>query len=879
MDNLIGLTQKEVLEKLKTFGPNQIEEVNRASFLSILFRQVEKNFVIYLLFATALISIFLGKNETAAVIFAVLGVVIFTGFIQEYKAENAINALKKLLMPQSRVIRDGVEQEISSIDIVPGDLLVLRIGEKVPADAVILDQSNISVNESILTGESQEVSKNEYQDGSNPSDQNTLFMGTFIVSGRCNAKVIQTGMGTRFGKIASMVSKAEKKYPLQDKVNNISKYMVIIGVSFSILTGLVMFLRADTISAEIFIEILIIVVVLAVSSFPEGFPVVLVTTLAAGVSRMTKQNVIVNRMSIIETLGETTVICSDKTGTITTGEMTVKSILANEKKFLVSGVGYRDAGEILENDKKVDPKNNENLNLLLTASVLCNESNIQRTGDDGIYEVLGSSTEGALLILAAKAKMFRENFNFKKLEEMSFDSERKMMSTAYEENGDVMIYVKGAPEAVIQKSTRIQDGEIKKLTEEKKREILDENEKMTKKALRTLAFGYKKQNGKSYEEEDFIFLGIVGMEDPPRDEVREALAVCREAGIKVKMVTGDNRETAAAIASQIGLEGDSMDGDDMAKLSDSQLLKALSTTVVIARVKPEHKLRIVRVLKDGGEIVAMTGDGVNDAPALKEAHVGIAMGKSGTDVSRSVADLILKDDNFVTIVAAIKEGRTIFNNIRKFVTYQLSCNLSELIILFFGVMLAPLLGWFVPVITALQILFMNLVTDELPAITLGLNPTSKDIMKEKPRKKANIVGDGFIRIIILNGFVMAFITACVLYLVLNIFGYDQRLAQTTTLVTMIFLDIFSAYNFRSFRYGVLNRNPFVNKYLFLASVVSIFATVTVVYNPILQKYFETTPLEPIQWAIAIGAGFSIVIIFDILKFINNKTRKLLPSAI
>src|SRR3989344_5585628 len=417
MEKLTGLTQEEAKGKLKEFGRNEIEEVNKVSAFQILFRQIRKNLVIYLLFVAAIISLFLGKIETSAVIFAVLVVVITTGFIQEYKAENAINDLKKLLMRFSRVIRDGLEQEVPSEELVPGDILILRTGEKIPADCMVTSESNLLVNESILTGESKDVSKKEAGDEKNLSEDYTLFMGTFVVSGRCIAKVIETGMNTRFGKIAEMVSTAEKKYPLQDKVNNISKYMIIVGISFSILTGLVVLLRAETLSETTIVEILILVVVLAVSSFPEGFPVVLVTTLAAGVNRMTKQNVIVNRMSIIETLGEVTVICSDKTGTLTKGEMTVKKIVTGSKNFRVSGVGYEAKGSITDEEGNED-SNEQILNSLLKASVLCNDSNIQRTGEDDFYEILGSSTEGALLILAAKKGIFKENFNFKKVEEM-----------------------------------------------------------------------------------------------------------------------------------------------------------------------------------------------------------------------------------------------------------------------------------------------------------------------------------------------------------------------------------------------------------------------------------------------------------------------------
>lgn len=872
-----GLTNNEAQNLLKEFGPNEIQEINKGSFFGILIRQIRKNFIIYLLAATAIASLLLGKEFTALIIFVVIGIVIVTGFIQEYKAEKAISELKKMIMPISRVIRDGKEDEIPSSEIVPGDILILRTGEKIPADCVVIDETNLKANESILTGEATDIRKTAAS-GNSPKDENLIFMGTFIIDGKCQAKVIHTGMNTKFGKIAGMISTADKRLPLQDKVNNISKYMVVVSLTAATLTGIVLFYRADAITPDVIASILIIVIALAVSSFPEGFPVVLITTLAAGVNRMAKQNAIVNRMSIIETLGETSVICSDKTGTLTKGEMTVRKIYVDGETLDVGGVGYEAKGEISGNNN-VNSLKNETLKKLLDCSVLCNDSNIERTGEDSQYKVSGSSTEGALLILGAKINLFKESFPNPRIEELPFDSRRKMMSVLYKDSSqENLVYAKGAPEMILKACKFILlNSKITALTNEKRDEILEVNKTLNSGALRSLAFAYKVNKTNFYKEDELIFLGITGMEDPPREEVEEAISLCLQSGIKVKMITGDNSETAQAIASQIGIIGDIITGDELNSLSDEELVRKVNSIAIFARVKPEDKLRIVKALKANDEIVTMTGDGVNDAPALKEAHIGVAMGINGTDVSRSVADITLKDDNFATIVVAIKEGRTVFNNIRKFVTYQLSCNLADIYILFTGMLVAPILGWYTPIITALQILFINIVTDNMPAITLGFNPTSKDIMREKPRKNANIINNEFLNVIILNGVSMGIITFCVALLSFNILDLGSETARTTVLLSIILMQVANAFNFRSFRFGVLNRGLFVNKYLAIASAISVFATLLIIYTP-LRSTFETTSLGIESWVIAITASLSIIVLFDLLKIINNKTNALLRYA-
>ena len=866
-----GLSIQQVKKLREQFGPNEIKDVAKVTPFKIFIRQIKQNFIIYLLFVAMALSFFVDKDITAYTILGVILVVIFSGFIQEYKAEKSIESLKNMIMPVSLVIREGKEMEAYSEDLVPGDVLILGSGERIPADCVILEERELRLDEAVLTGESKEIRKTSVKN-KNP-EENKLFMGTFIINGRCVARIEHTGMNTRFGKIAAMISTSEKEMPLQKKVNRISKYMVAVAVIISFLTALILIISADTLSRDLLVDVLILAVALSVSAFPEGFPVVLTTTLATGVARMAKNNAIVNRMSIIETLGETTVICSDKTGTITKGEMTVNKIYANNKEYEITGSGYIGTGEFLYNKNKINPLEDIVLNLNLKTAVLCNDSRIQRTGEDSELRVIGTPTEGALLVMAAKAGLFSENLEIERLYEIPFSSERKMMSTLIKEGEDYYILAKGAPEVLLSKCTKIlEKGKTKTLSKEKRQEILDINRKMNSETLRTLMFAYKPANPSDvkYKEEDFIYLGLVGMEDPPREEIQEALSDCRSAGVKVKMITGDNKETALAISQQIGLEGKLLEGWQLDELSDEELVSIAKETTIFARVRPEHKLRIVKALKKSDEIVTMTGDGVNDAPALKEAHIGVAMGKNGTDATRSVSDLVLKDDNFSTIVLAIKEGRTIFTNIRKFVSYQLSCNVAELYIIFLGVILAPFFGWNTPLLLALHILFMNLVTDNLPAITLGLNPYSKDVMEDPPRKDTHILNKPLAGVMAVNGFLMGTIILIVYYVSFNVFHQSVESARTTALFCLIILEIASAFNFRSFRKLSLTRSPFVNPYLVYASVISLFATLAIIYTKAGQKIFDTVSLGVVQWATAILTGLLILLIFDVLKVYSKR---------
>ncbi len=867
-----GLTIKEAKENLQKYGLNEIIEINKVQWYDVLLRQVKSNFIVYLLIAASFLSFLVGKIATGYTIIVVILLVVGVGFFQEYKAEKAVAALKKMITPISLVIRDSKEIEIPSTEIVPGDIIILRNGERVPADGYLLEEKQISLNESILTGESKEVRKVISIDDNNILEDSKVFMGSFVVSGKAILKVTHTGMNTRFGKVAKLISGSEKELPLQKKINKITKFLAFIGLSLAIITGILVLLKAPFITRELIIDVIILVIATSVASFPEGLPVVLVTTLSAGAHRMAKKNAVVSRMSIIETLGETTVICSDKTGTITKGEMTVKKIYLDNKIFDISGVGFEKHGEISLNKKVINPKDNRDLTVLLKSAVLCNDSFISEIKNENNFKITGTPTEAALLVLASKANIYKEDFNISREEEIPFSSERKMMSVLISHYDKKEVYVKGALEYVLKNCTHIlKKGKVLKITENDIKKILAENQEMTKRALRTLAFAYKDKD-LNIIDSDLTFIGFVGMEDPPREEVKETISLCRRAGIKVKMITGDNKETAVAIAKEIALdEGKVLEGFQIDELTDDELSKIINDVSIFARVRPEHKLRIVKALKNNGEIVTMTGDGVNDAPALKEAHIGVAMGITGTDVSRSVADLTLKDDNFATIVHAIKEGRTIFANIRKFMTYQISCNFSQIMIIFIGVLIASNFGWAIPLLLPLQILFMNIVTDNIPAIALGFNHSSNDIMNEKPKRKTSIFTKNILKLLFFSGILMTFFTLLVYYITYNVLSLDYAHAATTALVTLIFLQIFGAFVFRSFRKGVLRRSIFVNKPLFFASLVSIVATIIIVYSP-LNKAFDTVPLTAVEWFIALGIGLLFILIFDVLKYINKHKK-------
>ncbi len=849
-----GLTSAEANIRLKEVGLNKLEDKSPVSPWKIFFRQIRGNFLLYVLVAAAIISLLVDKHSTSYTIFGVIGIIIITSFIQEFKAEKAIKALEGMILPTTNVFRDGKIKEAPSSEIVPGDALSLKTGERIPADCIVMEETCLRVDESVLTGESKEIKKSIIVDNENNS--NKLFMGTYITAGKCTAKVIATGMSTEFGKIAQLISATEKEMPLQKKVNKIAKYMAIIAFVASAFNGTVLLFGYESVNSTVLIEVLIVVIALSVSAIPEGLPLVLTTTLATGSYRMAKKNAVVNRMSVIETLGETTVICSDKTGTITKGEMNVTKAYFNNKTF---NINEKSNHEIIQKDSEV----------FFKTAVLCNDAILEHE-DKGTYKIFGSPTEKALILMGIQFNANKDNYTGKKTEEIPFSSERKKMSILYEDRGKSFVYAKGAAEIILDCCDRILiNSKESELDKSQKENIHQKIKEFNDGGLRTIALAYKEtsNNNPDTMEKELIFVGLAGIEDPPRAEVAEAIKTCEKAGITVKIITGDNLHTALAIAKQVGIEGEGIEGSALDELDDKELRSLVAKTNIFARVKPEQKLRIIKALKKNGEIVTMTGDGVNDAPALKESHIGVAMGKNGTDVTRGVADITLKDDNFSTIVLAIAEGRTIFGNIKRFVTYQLSINFAQLSIITLGSIFhlpLPLL--------ALQVLFINLITDVIPSISIGLTPPHANVMNQKPRSNSDLIDKRSVTRILILGSVMVAGTLGVYYYFLRKTGWNIELSRTIALLTLIFFVVANSYNFRSLHTLVLKTSLFSNKFLIYSSIITLLGAYIITHAP-LNKIFETTHLDSIYWITAGLLSLSIIVVSDFIKIFFNRYEK------
>jgi len=844
-----GLSSEEAKKRIEEYGPNEIREKKKTSPIRIFFSQFN-SFIVYILIAALAISIVIGEKIDAIVIAAILILNAIMGFIQEYKAEKAIEALKKMASLKAKVIRNGEHCKIDSSQLVPGDIILLETGDKAPADARLIEVINLETQEAALTGESLPVKKaiGVLDEKTPVADRyNMIFSSTVITKGRGKAIVIATGMNTEIGKIAEMIQATEEVLtPLQIKLKQLGKFLGIAVIAIAMIVFMVGLLNANLSPMEMFIAS----VALAVAAIPEGLPAVVTISLAFGVQRMVKRNALIRKLPSVETLGSTTVICSDKTGTLTCNEMTVKKIYANNQVIDVTGEGYSTHGVFHISKKVVNPKDFSDL---LIIGALCNDSNLEKD------EKIGDPTEIALVVSAAKAGLKKEEFERERprIDEIQFTSERKMMSTFNKVNNKKVVYTKGAPDIVLEKCDRILvNGEIKRLSLPEKKKILKINEEFAGNALRVLGFAYKEGD---LNEKDLIFVGLQAMIDPPRPEVKDAIKKCKKAGIEVIMITGDHIATARAIAKELGIEGESIEGKDLEKIKN--LEEHVERIKIYARVNPEHKTKIVDALRKKGHIIAMTGDGVNDAPALKKADIGVAMGITGTDVSKEAAHMILVDDNFASIVNAIEEGRAIFDNIKKFVNYLLSSNLGEILVIFSGIMLG-----FPLAITAIQILWINLVTDGLPALALGIDPISPGIMERKPRKKKEgIITKNTALNIVFIGILMSI--AC-LALFANYYKADLKKAQTVVFTTLVVLEIVRLYMIRSeYKLGL-----FSNKYLVLAVISSIALQLAVLYTP-LNQFFKTTPLGITEWAYIISATIAVFAVGMILMRITKKITK------
>ncbi|MHB1651122.1 MAG: calcium-transporting P-type ATPase, PMR1-type [Desulfitobacteriaceae bacterium] len=870
-----GLNMKDVSHRLSELGQNVLS-VKKGIHPVFLFLGQFKDFMVMVLLAATIVSGLLGEIADAVTIMAILIINAVLGFVQEYRAERSMESLRSLTAPEARVLREGVEQRIPAADIVPGDIVILEAGDRIPADLRWIQAVNLDVEESALTGESHPVTKGigPIPDELTPmaDRRNMGYMGTVVVNGRGAGVVVATGMDTEMGVIAGMIQNVEEEEtPLQKRLAQLGKWLVIISVAVCAAVVVTGVLRGEG-----FYKMFFAGVSLAVAAIPEGLPAIVTVALAVGVQRMVKRRAIIRKLPAVETLGCATVICSDKTGTLTQNEMTVRQVYAGGKLITVTGQGYDPKGEFHGADPN---REGEPLRETLRVAALCNNATLTKKGvrvaglfrsgaQEAPWGIDGDPTEGALLVASAKGGIWREVLERKeeRLGEISFDSDRKRMSVIYKGKLGKQAFVKGAPDVVLKLCRReLTPNGVREITEQRKWEILQTNDGMARQALRVLALAERQLDerfGPGEIEENLTFVGLMGMIDPPRASARQAIQVCRRAGIKPVMITGDHRLTAEAVAGEIGiLRGNNMGvltGVELDRLSDEELARRVMDVSVYARVTPRDKLRIVRALKKRGQVVAMTGDGINDAPAVKEADIGVAMGKTGTDVTKEASAMVLGDDNFATIVAAVEEGRAIYDNIRKFIRYLLSCNLGEVLTMF----IATLVGLPLPLLP-IQILWVNLVTDGLPAMALGVDGAEPDIMSRPPRApEESIFARGLAQKIGIRGTMIGLGTLIVFVGALFL-GVNMLAARTMAFSTLVFSQLFHVFDCKSEERGIFEVGILSNPYLVAAVTVSTLMQLSVIYLPVLQNIFKTAPLVGWQWSfiLAVAGGPSLLIGF------------------
>ena len=854
-----GLRAAESAARLEQVGANELIEREGPSFWKLLLNQFNQ-FLVIILIVSALLSFVLGEWLDGGAILTIVILNAIIGVVQESKAEEALAALKKLAAPEAKAIRGGHQVTVPARELVPGDLVVLETGNYIPADLRLAESVNLRIEEASLTGESVPVEK--HADAQLPADaplgdrRNCAYMSTVITYGRGRGIVVETGMSTEIGRIAEMIqSYEEEPTPLQIKLDQLGKWL-----GWGALAVCAIVFVAGWLQGREWLEMFMVAVSLAIAAVPEGLPAVVTICLALGLQRMIKRHALIRKLPAVETLGSATAICSDKTGTLTQNEMTAVQMYVDRTLLAITGEGYRPEGEFQADGRAVDLAGYPGSRLLLRATTLCNDAHLESQNGDG-WRMVGDPTEGALVVAAAKAGLWQEELarDYARLDEIPFDSTRKRMTTLHPDPryGGYVAYVKGAPDLLLELSDKvIEDGTERPLTDEKRRNIIEVNESLASNALRVLGVAYRPlaelPDSPSVDEveRDLTFVGLVGMIDPARPEVKDAVALARHAGIKTVMVTGDYQNTALAIARELNLISDeavALTGAELDRLSEADFEAQVEEVDVYARVSPAHKVRIVEALKKRGHVVAMTGDGVNDAPALKRANIGVAMGITGTDVSKETADMVLTDDNYASIVSAVEEGRSIYSNIRKFVYYLLSCNVGEIMIVF----LATLFGWPVP-LTAIQLLTLNLVTDGAPALALGLEKGDPDIMDRPPRPvnepviNRQMVGGIFVQTVAIT---VAILSAFVIGLKWYPDPDDVVRAQTMAFATLSISELLRAYTSRSERYGLHRIGVFSNKYMQWAVAASLAIILAVIYLPFLNFFFDTRPLGLREWAV------------------------------
>ncbi|WP_223700286.1 calcium-translocating P-type ATPase, SERCA-type [Sutcliffiella deserti] len=855
-DLKIGLSESEAENRLLQFGANELQEAERPNAFLVFLEQF-KDFMVVVLLAATLISGLLGEYIDAIAIIAIVIINGILGFFQERKAERSLQALKELSAPQVTVLRENEWRKIASREIVVGDVVKFTSGDRIGADLRIVQSSSLEIEESALTGESVPVVKKNTPvlggDLSIGDQENMAFMGTLVTRGTGVGVVVATGMNTAMGQIADLLQSAEATItPLQRKLEQLGKILIVVALFLTLLVVILGIIQGH----EVY-DMFLAGVSLAVAAIPEGLPAIVTVALSLGVQRMIKQKSIVRKLPAVETLGCASVICSDKTGTLTQNKMTVTQVWSGGQTWAVTGNGYEPKGEFISADSK-GPTKSKSLQQLLTFGLLCNHASIIKKNNQYILD--GDPTEGALAVAALKAGYARETLldEFSIVKEYPFDSERKMMSIVVKDKQEKLFLItKGAPDVISNVSESILwEGRKQIFTDKYVTIVKDTVHGLAALALRNIAVAFKPlpnfhQNMTEKEvEKDLTFIGIQGMIDPPRPEVKQAVKECKEAGIKTIMITGDHIITAKAIATEIGIlpmGGKVMEGKTLQKMSQNELEEMVDDIYVFARVSPQHKLSIVKALQKKGHIVAMTGDGVNDAPAIKASDIGISMGITGTDVAKEASSLVLLDDNFATIKSAIKEGRNIYENIRKFIRYLLASNVGEILVMLFAMLLALPLP-----LVPIQILWVNLVTDGLPAMALGLDQAEGDVMKRKPRHpREGVFARGLWWKIISRGFMIGLVTLIAFIIVYKQHPDNLIYAQTVAFATLVMAQLIHVFDCRSER-SVYHRNPFQNLYLVFAVISSILLMLVVIYYPPLQGIFHTVALDPQEWLLILG---------------------------
>lgn len=862
-----GLTDKEVTRRRAKFGPNILPEGPKLSAVKLFFSQF-KDVLIILLIVAATVSLALsffeenGSITEALLIYFIVVSIAVVGFLNEYKAERTVEALKKLVSQTCWVRRDNEAIEIPADQLVPGDIVLLDEGKKVPADLRLVTANHLQANEASLTGESLPVSKHTQvltKELTLGDQRNMLFSGTLVTIGKAEGVVVATGANTQMGKIATLVAEVkEEETPLQRKLDDLGKRLglIILGIC-ALVFVVILFFNRDSQNEELLQRLLLAftaAVALAVAAIPEGLAFVVRISLALGARRMAAKNALVRRLSAVESLGSTDVVCSDKTGTLTKGEMTVRRLFVGSELFELTGSGYETKGELHYNHVKTAP--NQDVLRLAEIGLLCNNAKLNG------QQVMGDPTEASLLVSAAKLGLHRAKVEAQnpRINEVPFNSDRKMMSTLHKTKHGYLSAVKGAPDVLLKYCTHIvKNGQTQPITSADKKQITATLNAMARDALRVLGFAYrefKEKPGEYHMERGLVFVGLQAMMDPPRIEVKEVIErVQREAGMRVVMITGDNLETAKAVASEIGIIGEALSGLELDALTDAQFRQRVENINIYARVNPEHKIRIIQALKQHGHQVAMTGDGVNDAPAIKAADIGIAMGITGTDAAKEASDMILLDDQFLTIIKAVEEGRGIFDNVRKFVNFLLSCNIAEVITILFGILLHGNL-----LLTAAQLLFINIVTDGLPAVALGSDPASKNVMQFKPKRYQQVIitprvwAEIVIFGVLMSGLLLWQYTQ-------SLHAHGVVIATSVVFLGMVVYEFVRLIDIRT-DYHV---RWFANPMLTVSLVASLVIQLVIVYFPPLATLFGVVPIPPIDWLwIAVGS----LVLFVVMKLVN-----------